>query len=83
MNTMDLLPVDLLPRVGELFGLHYMRVVPTADLNATMAMSIVVLGSSIYYGIKIKHVGGFVARAVLRALRQGHRPGAVQLCCCS
>ena len=61
MNAMDLLPVDLLPRIGELFGIHYMRVVPSADLNATMAMSIVILGASIYYGIKIKHPGGFLA----------------------
>ncbi len=60
MNAMDLLPVDLLPRLGELVGIHYMRVVPTADLNATMAMSVMVLGSSIYYGIKIKKPGGFV-----------------------
>lgn len=59
MNTMDLIPVDLLPRIGELFGIHYMRVVPTADLNATMAMSIVVLFASLYYGIKIKRPGGF------------------------
>src|SRR5690606_20481602 len=60
MNAIDLIPVDLPGRVGELFGLHYMRAVPTADLNATLAMSIVVLGASIYYGIKIKHPGGFV-----------------------
>jgi len=60
MNTMDLIPVDLLPRVGELFGIHYMRVVATADLNATLAMSTVVLCASIYYGIKIKHPGGFL-----------------------
>ncbi len=60
MNTMDLIPVDLLPRIGELFGIHYMRVVATADLNAPLAMSIVVLCASIYYGIKIKHPGGFV-----------------------
>lgn len=60
MNAMDLVPVDLLPRIGELFGIHYMRVVATADLNAPLAMSLVVLGASIYYGIKIKHPGGFV-----------------------
>jgi F-type H+-transporting ATPase subunit a len=64
MNTMDLLPVDLLPRIGELFGIHYMRVVPTADLNATFAMSFVVLIASLYYGIKIKHPGGFVHELV-------------------
>ncbi len=59
MNTMDLIPLDLLPRIGELFGIHYMRVVPTADLNATMAMSLVVLFSTLYYGIKVKSFGGF------------------------
>ncbi len=60
MNAMDLIPVDLLPSAGALIGIHYMRVVPTADLNAPMAMSLVVLVASLYYGIKIKHPGGFV-----------------------
>ena len=60
MNTLDLLPVDLLPRIGELFGLHYMRVVPTADLNGTLSLDIVILFMSIYYGIKVKFVGHFL-----------------------
>jgi len=60
MNAIDLIPVDLFPRIGELLGLHYMRPLPTADLNGTLALSIVVLSSSIYYGIKIKGGGGFV-----------------------
>ena len=68
MNLMDLLPVDLLPRLWELYygatgrDPHdaYLRVVPTADLNATLAMALVVLGASIYYGIKVKHPGGFL-----------------------
>ncbi|MFM8548783.1 MAG: F0F1 ATP synthase subunit A [Betaproteobacteria bacterium] len=60
MNTMDLVPLDLLPRIGELFGLHYMRVVPTADLNGTLSLAIVVLVLSIYYGIKVKGVGHFL-----------------------
>ncbi len=60
MNAIDLIPVDLPGYIGSFFGLHYMRAVPTADLNATLAMSLVVLGASIYYGIKIKHPGGFV-----------------------
>ena len=59
MNAMDLVPLDLLPRVGELFGIHYMRVVPTADLNGTLSLAIVVLCLSIYYGIKVKGVGHF------------------------
>jgi len=64
MNTMDLLPVDLLPRVGELLGLHYMRVVPTADLNGTLSLALVILGLSIYYGIKAKGLGHFLQELV-------------------
>lgn len=64
MNAMDLLPVDLLPRIGELFGIHYMRVVPSADLNATLAMSLTVICAMIYYGVKIKHPGGFAHELV-------------------
>jgi F-type H+-transporting ATPase subunit a len=60
MNAMDLVPLDLLPRIGEMLGIHYQRVVPTADLNATLAMALVVLAASLYYGIKVKGGGGFV-----------------------
>jgi F-type H+-transporting ATPase subunit a len=68
MNAMDLVPVDLIPHLWSLAFAAvgkdphdaYMRVVATADLNATLAMSLVVLGASIYYGIKAKGGGGFV-----------------------
>ena len=60
MNTLDLLPVDLMPKVLGWIGIPYQRIVPTADLNATMAMSLVVIASSIYYGVKVKTAGGFV-----------------------
>ncbi len=68
MNAMDLLPVDLLPRIWE--GVYaagggdphhaYMRVVPTADLSATLGMSIGVLLLCLYYNIKIKGFSGWV-----------------------
>jgi F-type H+-transporting ATPase subunit a len=64
MNSMDFVPLDLLPMVGEWFGLHYMRVVPSADLNATLAMSLVIIASTIYYGIKIKKTSGFLHELV-------------------
>jgi F-type H+-transporting ATPase subunit a len=60
MNAMDFLPVDLLPKVGEAAGIHYMRVVPTADLSVTMALSVTVLLICIFYNLKIKGVGGWV-----------------------
>jgi F-type H+-transporting ATPase subunit a len=68
MNAMDLLPVDLLPRIWE--GVYaaaghdphhaYMRVVPTADLSITLGMSISVLLICLYYNMKIKGVGGWI-----------------------
>lgn len=68
MNAMDFLPLDLLPKLWEGYYAAtgrdphhaYLRVVPTADLNGTLSLSIVVLCASIYYGIKIKHPGGFI-----------------------
>ena len=68
MNAMDLLPVDLLPKIWAwMFGVAghdsshaYMRVVPTADLNATLGMSLGVLILCLYYSVKIKGLGGWI-----------------------
>lgn len=63
MNAMDLLPLDLLPTIWQHASGHehaFMRVVPTADLNATLGMSISVLLLCIYYNIKIKGIGGWI-----------------------
>ncbi|MEN9451296.1 MAG: hypothetical protein RLZZ369_355 [Pseudomonadota bacterium] len=68
MNAMDLLPVDLLPRIWEEYykiaghDPHhaYMRVVPTADLSITLGMSISVLLICLYYNMKIKGVAGWI-----------------------
>lgn len=60
MNAMDLLPVDLLPLLGEKAGIHYLRVVPTADLSVTMGLSLSVLIVCLVYNVKIKGAGGWV-----------------------
>ena len=68
MNAMDFLPVDLIPRIWEWIAgasghdaQHaYMRVVPTADLSATLGMSIGVLCVVLFYNLRIRGVGGFV-----------------------
>ncbi|MDK4543935.1 F0F1 ATP synthase subunit A [Kingella kingae] len=63
MNAMDMLPVDLLPRVFQgMTGEHHalLRIVPTADLNTTLALAIGVLLTCIYYSIKIKGFGGWM-----------------------
>jgi F-type H+-transporting ATPase subunit a len=54
MNALDLLPVDLFPRIFSLFGLHYFKSVPTADPNATFAMSLSVFALIIFFNIKAK-----------------------------
>jgi F-type H+-transporting ATPase subunit a len=67
MNSMDFLPVDLIPVIWEkIYGATggdphhaYMRVVPTADLSATLGMSIGVLLVCLYYNVKIKGAGGW------------------------
>jgi len=60
MNLMDLVPVDLVPWLFSLAGVHYMKIVPTTDPNVTFGMAIGVFMLIIYYSIKIKGVGGFV-----------------------
>ena len=60
MNTMDLLPLDLPGKVAALFGIHYWRVVPTADANTTFAMSLTVLLVVLFYSFKAKGAGGYV-----------------------
>ena len=60
MNAIDLLPVDLLPRTGQALGLHYLRPLPTADLNASLGMSVAVFILSLYYGLRMKGLFGFI-----------------------
>lgn len=58
MNFMDLLPVDLLPRLMEMLGMPYFRAVPTADPNLTFSLSITVFLLIIAYNLKAKGVLG-------------------------
>ena len=64
MNSMDFLPVDLFHSIFAVTGLdqkiEYFRVVPTADLSATLGMSCGVLLVCLFYNIKIKGFGGWV-----------------------
>jgi F-type H+-transporting ATPase subunit a len=68
LNTMDLLPVDLLPLLwGKVYAATghdpehaFLRVVPTADLSITMGLSVGVLFLVLIYNVKIKGLGGWV-----------------------
>ena len=67
MNLMDLVPVDLIPRIaqeiGAAFGADphhvYFKVVPTTDPNITFGMALGIFILMLYYSIKIKGLGGF------------------------
>lgn len=60
MNAIDLIPVDFPPEFAKLFGIDYLRAVPTADVSITLSMSFGVFLLIIFYGIKFKGFGGFV-----------------------
>lgn len=66
MNFMDIVPVDILPKVAQLFGFHYLKVVPTNDLNLTFAMSLSVFFLIIFYSLKIKGIKGFTKELTLQ-----------------
>ena len=67
MNALDFLPVDLAPMLWQAItgdSHAYMRIVPTADLNGPLGMSMGVLVLMIWYSFKIKGVGGFLHELV-------------------
>ena len=68
MNFMDLIPVDWLPWVATKAGVHYQKVVPTTDVNATLGMAITVFVLIIIYSLRFKGVGGFIGELVMNPL---------------
>ena len=75
MNLMDLIPVDFLPEAAKqtsyAMGLvddpndAYFKFVPTTDPNVTLGMALGVFILTIFYSIKIKGLGGFIAELTL------------------
>lgn len=63
MNTMDLIPIDLIPYITHyLFGLSTLRIVPSADINITCSLALSVFVLTIYYNIKIHGIIGFISK---------------------
>jgi F-type H+-transporting ATPase subunit a len=60
MNAMDWLPADIVSTVFGWVGIHNWRIVPTADVNTTFALSVSVLLLSLYFGVAAKGLGGWV-----------------------
>lgn len=66
MNFMDILPVDILPVIAKVVGVHNLKVVPTNDLNLTFALSLTVFLMIIFYSIKIKGIKGFTRELTMQ-----------------
>jgi F-type H+-transporting ATPase subunit a len=73
MNSMDLLPVDLLPWLARLVGEHllgadphqvYLKVVPTTNLDTTFGLSLSVFALIVYYNVRVKGLGGYAKQFV-------------------
>jgi F-type H+-transporting ATPase subunit a len=65
-NAMDVLPVDLLPALAHGVGIEHLKVVPSTDVNVTFALSLSVFALIIFYSIKMKGLGGFIAEFTLQ-----------------
>lgn len=64
-NFMDLVPVDLLPDVAHSIGLSHLKDVPSTDLNIVFGLSLTVFALIIFYSIRMKGLGGFIAQFTL------------------
>jgi len=60
MNAMDFLPVDIMSGITHFFAPHGFRIVPTADVNTTFALSLSVWLLMIYFSISVKGLGGWI-----------------------
>jgi F-type H+-transporting ATPase subunit a len=58
MNFMDLLPIDLLPTIGGGLGVGHLRVVPSADPNVALGMSLTVFVIAMTYSFVAKGFKG-------------------------
>lgn len=66
MNFMDILPVDVLPALASLFGIHHLKVVPTNDLNMTFGLSLSVFFLILFYSLKAKGAKGYLKELTLQ-----------------
>ena len=58
MNLLKMIPADFIAKPLELVGVHYWKPVPTADVNATLGMSISVFFLMIIFALRSKGIGG-------------------------
>jgi F-type H+-transporting ATPase subunit a len=75
MNLMDLVPVDWMPQLAGIvgsgvFGVDphhvFFKIVPTTDPNATFGMALAIFALTMFYSVKIKGIGGFMAELTMQ-----------------
>ena len=59
MNMLKFIPADFIAKPLELLGVGYWKPVPTADVNATLGMSISVFFLMLFFALRSKGLGGF------------------------
>jgi len=79
MNFMDLIPVDVLPLLGSFLGVPHLKVVPTADPNLTLGMSISIFLLILFYSIKIKGFHGFFKEVTCKPFGPWFFPANIML----
>jgi len=58
MNLLKMIPADFIARPLELLGVGYWKPVPTADVNATLGLSISVFFLTVFFALRAKGIGG-------------------------
>lgn len=66
MNFIDLLPVDLIPRLMGMAGADHFKAVPTTDPMLTFALSITVFILIMIYNVAAKGFGGWFKEILSR-----------------
>lgn len=59
MNMIKFIPADFIAKPLEMIGIPYWKPVPTADVNATLGMSISVFFLMLFFALRSKGLGGF------------------------
>lgn len=73
MNLMDLIPVDVVPYLLSLTGVHFQKIVPSTDPNITLGMALTVFIMILYYSIKVKGISGFAGELALQPFSAKNR----------
>ena len=60
MNAMDFLPIDIMAEFYKFLGLYEWKAVPTSDVNTTFGLALSIWFLMIYFGIKVKGMGGWL-----------------------